>query len=291
MEKISERAYAKLNLSLDVLSKRSDGYHDMRMVMQTVSLYDELTISPRRDGSITVRSNLHYLPCDQRNIAYKAARAFFAALGRSDLGADITIKKHIPVCAGTGGGSADGAAVLRGLNTLCGRPFTFSQLEDIGLSCGSDIPFCIGGGTALAEGRGEKLTDIGCIPPCHIVLCKPRVSISTPKLFERIDAATVKFRPDTTGIIRSIQEGNLRAMCTRMYNVFEDVLPKSCSEVPVLKSLLLEAGALGAIMTGTGSAVFGVFQSLQSAEAARAALSSKCPEVFLCTPVEKQNLQ
>lgn len=291
MNRISQRGYAKLNLSLDVLSRRSDGYHDMRMIMQTVSLYDELDISLRQDGEITVRSNLRYLPCDERNIAFKTARAFFVALGKSNLGADIIIKKHIPVCAGTGGGSADGAAVLRGLNTLCGKPFTFSKLEEIGLGCGSDIPFCVQGGTALAEGRGEKLSDIGDMPPCHIVLCKPRVSISTPKLFARLDACTVKYHPDTAGIIRSIGEGDLGAMCTRMYNVFEDVLPKSCSEVKALKGLLLEHGALGAIMTGTGSAVFGVFDSAQRAENARRVLSAKCPDVFLCLPVKKQNLQ
>lgn len=281
---ITEKAYAKLNISLDVLAKRPDGYHDMRMVMQSVSLCDDVTVTLRGDAELRVSTNLRFLPGDDRNIAVKAARAFFALLGQDSLGADIVINKRIPVCAGMGGGSSDGAAVLRALNMLTGRPFTRAELEQAGAALGSDIPFCVAGGTALAEGRGEILSDLPAFPDCHFVIVKPRFSVSTPELFSKIDLVSVKYHPDTQGILAAVRGGDLKGICRRMYNVFEDVLPAKPNDVHRIKSILLDCGALGAVMTGTGSAVFGVFDSLEKAESAQIHLSQRYREVFLARP-------
>ena len=277
---LMERAYAKLNISLDVLSKRPDGYHDMRMVMQSVSLCDDVTVTLRNDGEVKVATNLRFLPGDDRNIAAKAARAFFVLLGRDDLGVDIVIHKRIPVCAGMGGGSSDGAAVLRALNTLTGKPFTRAELEQAGAALGSDIPFCVAGGTALAEGRGEILSDLPDFPDCCFVIVKPKFSVSTPELFAKMDLVSVKYHPDTQGILTSVKSGDLKGICRRMYNVFEDVLPAKPNDVRKIKSALLDCGALGAVMTGTGSAVFGIFDDLEKAEHAQVLLSQRYREVF-----------
>ena len=284
MKETTEKAFAKLNISLDVTGRRPDGYHDMRMVMQTVTLCDDVSVSLREDGAVHARTNLRYLPCDERNIAVKAARAFFAKAEMKNAGADIGIRKRIPVCAGMGGGSSDGAAVLRALNRLCGKPFSLPELEALGASLGSDIPFCVAGGTALAEGRGEVLSPLPDLPACRFVIVKPRFSVSTPELFSKLDRSPVKRHPDTDGIVSAIRAGDLPGVCRRMYNVFEDVLPPKPDDVAVIKSRLLDCGARGAMMTGTGSAVFGVFDSEAAAEAARAALSKSYGEVFLSAP-------
>ena len=280
----SVKAYAKLNISLDVLSKRPDGYHDMRMIMQSVSLCDELSVRLRYDGTVNVVTNLHFLPCDDRNIAAKAAKAFFVRIGKTELGADIDIHKRIPVCAGMGGGSTDGAAVLRALNTLTGKLLSKSELEALGASLGSDIPFCVSGGTALAEGRGEILTGLSPFPDCCFVIAKPKFSVSTPELFTKLDLVTVKLHPDTQGIISSIESGNLKGACQRMYNVFEPVLPSKPNDVQIIKHSLLDCGALGAVMTGTGSAVFGIFDDKAKAEYAKYLLSQRFKDVFLAEP-------
>jgi len=284
MRTITEKAYAKLNLSLDVLAKRTDGYHDMRMVMQSVSLCDDIKVTLRGDGDIRLSTNLRFLPDDDRNIASKAARAFFAALGRKDIGADIIIFKRVPVCAGMGGGSSDGATVLRALNTLTGKPFSRTELEKMGARLGSDIPFCVAGGTSLAEGRGEVLLDLPPLPCCRFVIVKPKFSVSTPELFARLDLTSVKYHPDTQGIMSSIYSGDLKGVSRRLYNVFEDVLPAKPNDIPKIKTTLLDCGALGAVMTGTGSAVFGIFDDELKASRAYETLSSRYAEVFLAEP-------
>lgn len=284
MREIREKALAKLNLSLDVTARREDGYHDMLMVMQTVSLCDDVRLRLRSDGVITVATDLRYLPCDERNIAWKAATAFFAATDRKNLGVDITIKKHIPVCAGMGGGSADGAAVLRGLNTAVGAPMNAMQLEELAATVGSDIPFCIRGGTALAEGRGEILTALPPLPDCHIVICKPRFSVSTPVLFAELDKNELRTHPDTPGMLDALQKGELTGVCRRLGNVFEDVLPTSRDDVDEVKRILTEHGALGCLMTGTGSAVYGIFDSTVKAFEAKARLLRRYREVFMAVP-------
>ena len=281
---IDGRAYAKLNLSLDVLGARPDGYHGMRMVMQSVTLCDDVRVALNDSGAVTAETNFGFLPLDGRNIAVRAAQAFFAAAGMEGCGAHIVLRKRIPVGAGLGGGSTDAAAVLRCLNELCGAGFSRAKLEEIGGTLGSDVPFCVAGGTQLAEERGDVLSPLPALPECRFVICKPRFSIRTPELFARIDSRVSRIHPDTDGISRALAEGDVAGVARRMYNVFEDVLPRRCGEIGVIKRRLLDAGALGAVMTGTGSAVFGVFPDDVAARAAAAALGAQYRECFTAGP-------
>ncbi len=276
-----ERAYAKLNLSLDVLGKLPDGYHDLRMVMQTVEFGDDLELELTGDGSFHMVSGRSYLPCDDRNHAMKAARLFLAGSG---MGVRIRTVKRIPVCAGMAGGSADAAAVLRGLNKLTGAGKTYEELCALGLQVGSDVPFCIRGGTALAEGRGEKLTPLPPLPDGPIVICKPAFAISTPELFGKIDARKSRIRPDTSGLLAALERQELSGVARRMYNVFEDVLTRREDEIFAIKSELLARGALGAAMTGTGSAVFGLFAEDEAAQNAQNFLAGQYRECYLTRP-------
>ncbi len=260
MDSIKEKAYAKLNISLDVSSRRQDGYHDMVMVMQTVSLYDEVELSPEEGGRVRAKTNLPFIPGDERNLAVKAALKFLEATGHEGRGLLIKIDKKVPVGAGMGGGSSDAAAVLRALNRLYGFPLSTAELEELSCAVGSDVAFCVAGGTALATGRGEKLRALPPLPDCLFVVCKPEFSISTPELFRKLDQIPLRRHPDTAGLLTAIEQGDLGQMCRRMYNVFEDVEDRRLRTVSEIKSILLDHGALGAVMTGTGSAVFGVFR-------------------------------
>lgn len=275
-----ERAYAKLNLSLDVLGRKPNGYHDMRMVMQSVDFGDDIDIE-LTDGAFTIDPGQSYLPADGRNLAMKAARLFLDGTGR---GAAIRVTKRSPVCAGMGGGSSDAAAVLRALNRLTGAGKTEAQLCALAEELGSDVPFCVAGGTQLAEGRGEILTPLPPMPDCAIVIAKPAFSISTPVLFGAIDARRSRMRPDTPGLCEALAAGDLLGVSRRLYNVFEDVLPRKWAEVFAIKSELLSAGALGAAMTGTGSAVFGLFDSDAAAQSAYEALRPRYEECYLTRP-------
>lgn len=285
MKEIEVKAWAKLNLSLDVLGRLGNGYHEMKMVMQTCSLHDDVRIELTGEDGVTVESNFGFLPRDGSNIAVKAASAFFDAAGMRGQGARITLRKRIPVGAGLGGGSADAAAVLRGLNTLCRTRLDADTLETIGAALGSDVPFCVRGGTALAVGRGEKLLPAPEMPACGIVICKPRFSIRTPELFSMIDSRRSRIHPDTEGLLDAMAAGDVGNLARRMYNVFEEVLPRRCSDIGAIKRALLDAGALGAVMSGTGSAVFGLFPGLSEAEQAAAALRVRWRETFAAEPV------
>lgn len=260
MNSIKEKAYAKLNISLDVSSRRQDGYHDMVMVMQTISLFDQVELSLDDSGKVRARTNLPFIPGDERNLAVKAALKFLEATGHEGQGMFIRIEKKVPVGAGMGGGSSDAAAVLRSLNRLYGSPLSGEQLLELSCAVGSDVAFCVAGGTALATGRGEKLRPLPPLPDCLFVVCKPEFSISTPELFRKLDQVPLRRHPDTAGLVSAIEQGDLSQMCRRMYNVFEDVEDRRMRTVSEIKSLLLDHGALGAVMTGTGSAVFGVFR-------------------------------
>ena len=270
-----EKAYAKLNISLDVTDRRPDGYHNMIMVMQTVSVCDELRISLNSEGRVQAQSGLRYIPGDERNLAVKAALTFMQAAGISGYGADIVLSKTIPVGAGMAGGSADAAAVLRGMNRLFDSPFSPEELEKLGEKIGSDVPFCVRGGTSLASGRGEILSPLPDMPDCLYVICKPGFSISTPELFKKLDEVHLHRHPDTAGIISALEQHDLREICRRMYNVFEDVDDRRLRTVSEIKNVMLDHGAYSAMMTGTGSAVFGVFSSRVDAENACRALSSE----------------
>lgn len=275
-------AYAKLNLSLDVLDKRPDGYHEMKMVMQTVTLRDRIALETGTGRPLEMRSNLGFLPADEHNLAAAAALALCRETGTDPGGLSIKLDKTIPVCAGMAGGSADAAAVLRGLNEVLGLGLSQTRLKEIGALVGSDVPYCVGGGTALAEGRGEILTSLPSLPHCHIVLCKPAFSVSTPELFRALDGCRIRRRPDTAGLIDALAAGDLPGVARRMYNVFEDVLPqRRYQEICTIKNVLIQHGALGASMSGTGPTVFGLFDRPQAAEDARAALAPLYRETFL----------
>jgi len=278
-------ANAKLNLTLDVLGKREDGYHDLRMVMQSVDLCDTLTLEAAADGDILVKTNLCFLPNDDRNLAAMAARAFFAHTGKP-MGLSIEIDKQIPVCAGMAGGSTDAAAVLRALNELTGAGLSREKLAEIGAEVGSDVPYCVMGTTALAEGRGEILTELPPLPCCHVVLCKPGFSISTPELFRRIDSCKITCRPDTAGMLEALEQNDLKEVARRMYNVFEDALPERQGRtVAEIKSVLISEGALGACMSGSGPTVFGLFDDSDAARRAYECLKESYSETFLCKTV------
>lgn len=256
----TESAWAKLNISLDIGEKRSDGFHSMKMIMQSISLCDTIELELTEDGKITADTTLPYIPADERNLAVKAAKKYFETIDRKDLGAKMYIHKRIPVGAGMAGGSSDAAAVLRLLNRLSPDPLSAAELLGIAETVGSDVAFCVQGGTALAEGRGEILTPLGDFPSCRFVVCKPKFSISTPELFNSFDRLKTHVHPDTAGLIEALKNQSIPEICRRMYNVFEDVEDRRMKTVAEIKSRLMDGGAVGAIMTGTGSAVFGVFK-------------------------------
>ena len=280
------QAYAKLNLTLDILGRRPDGYHDLRMVMQSVTLADTITLTENQGEGLRVRTNLRFLPTGEKNLAAAAALRFWEALGREPEDLDISIEKRIPVCAGMAGGSSDAAAVLQALNRRAGEPFSPQELAKIGEQVGSDVPYCVMGGTALAEGRGEILTPLPPLPHCWVVACKPEFPISTPELFAQADRVKLRRRPDTAGLLAALEARDLEGVARRMYNVFEDVLPPRLSaQVSELKNLLIQCGALGTSMSGSGPTAFGLFSRREEAEQAHATLKEYCRDTFLCETV------
>ena len=276
-----EKAYAKLNLSLDVTAKRPDGYHEMLMVMQTVTLCDELDITLREGSPSVARCNLHFVPSDERNLAVRAANRFFERAGITNTGAEIRMYKRIPVGAGMAGGSSDAAAVLRALNRLCDTHYSAEELCELACEVGSDVAFCVRGGTMLAAGRGEKLTVLPPMPDCGIVICKPEFSISTPELFKKLDSIKLRCRPDTEGLCEALRTGDLKRLARRMYNVFEDVPDRRHAAISEIKHALLDHGAYGAVMTGTGSAVFGIFGDTEKAGKAQKELAKEYKLCYL----------
>ena len=280
------RANAKLNLTLDVLGKRPDGYHDLRMIMQSVELADTLTLTRNDTGELRVSTNLHFLPNNEKNLAAQAALRWWECENAAPCGLDINIEKHIPVCAGLAGGSSDAAAVLRALNQMEDARLSPQAVAGIGALVGSDVPYCVMGGTALAEGRGEVLTPLPPLPKCWVVLCKPEFSISTPALFAKIDSVRLRCRPDTQGAIAALEAGDLAGVARRMYNAFEDALPeRQRVRVNDIKNALIQCGALGASMSGTGPTAFGLFDSEALAREAQERLTGVGGEVFLTRTV------
>ena len=281
MKHCFEKAYAKINLTLDVIAKRPDGYHDLKMIMQTVSLHDNIAVRIGTGDGIKSVSNLGYLPDDDRNIAVKAARAFFEATGVENDGVHIAIEKNIPVAAGLAGGSTDGAAVLRGLDRLYETKLSKEKLCEIGLKVGADVPFCICGGTMLAEGVGEILTPLSKMPECHIVLCKPGYGMSTAKVFGSLKADEIERHPDTEKVISALNAGNLYEIAGNMYNVLEEIVAKEKSDISKIEEELRLCGALGAVMSGSGSTTFGVFDDEEKAKLAYGKLKAKYKETYI----------
>ena len=279
-------APAKLNLSLDILRKREDGYHDLKMVMHSVNLCDTLTLERTGGEGIQVSTNLTFLPNNDKNLAAVAARRFAEATGCNAEGLLIQIEKQIPVCAGMAGGSSDAAAVLRALNREAGEPLSLSQLAAVGEKVGSDVPYCVVGGTALVEGRGEVITPLPKLPECWFVICKPNFSISTPELFSKVNVKKLRCRPNTDGIVSALEAGDLEGVARRMYNVFEDVLDsRKKGEIADLRSAMVGCGALGSVMSGSGPTVFGMFKTKEEAQVACDGLRQDYKQTFLAKSV------
>lgn len=285
MIEIIEQAYAKLNLTLDVLGKRPDGYHDLRSVMQGISLCDEVQIFIGAGKEWKIVCTEPGIPTDEKNLAWKAARAFCNTVGFEPDGLEIRIEKRIPAGAGLGGGSADAAAVLRGLNRHCGNPFPVQQLAEVGAKVGSDVPFCVFLGTAMAEGRGERLRVLPGIPACSIVVCKPDFSISTPELYRRLDESVITHRPNNKAMEEALYLADLHLISNEVLNVFDEVVSAVHPELDEIKAVCKSFGSLCQQMTGSGSAVFAIMPDERAALSACKALSEKFPQTFLVKPV------
>ena len=278
---LREAAYAKVNLTLDVLGRRSDGYHDLCSVMQAISLCDDVELHLDTGKPWEICCGREDIPNDERNLAWRAAKEFFNAAGSEPDGLSIRITKRIPSQAGLGGGSADAAAVLRALNRWKDCPLSEYELCDLGAKVGSDVPFCVLGGTALAEGRGEKLTKLPDAPEMIFVVCKPELAFSTPELFRRLDETAVSERPETEKMCHALRRGDLREIGKLLCNVFEQAVIPDYPEIACIKSVMLEQGACGCVMTGSGSAVYGIFDKLESARAACAELEDGSCSVYI----------
>ncbi len=279
MDRLEINSAAKINLTLDVLRKREDGFHDVKMIMQTVNLCDTINIDLTGSG-ISVTTNLSYLPKDEGNIAYKAAARFFEIIGEKG-GVNISITKRIPVAAGLAGGSGNAAAVLKGLNTLYGNALNDEELLVLGGEIGSDVPYCIKGGTMLAEGRGEILSPLPQMPKSIFLLAKPAVNISTQWVYQNLDLKNVKEHPDTAGCINALEKNDLKGVAVRMFNVLETVTLTQYPVVDHIKKIMIDFGAMGSVMSGSGPTVFGMFDDEERARRAETDLRELTNDVYL----------
>lgn len=268
MDRLELKAMGKINLGLDVLGRRENGYHDVRMVMQTVYLYDKVTITKTRKPGIQIESNLFFLPTDKSNLGFQAAKLLMDEFQISD-GIHIVLDKRIPVSAGMAGGSADAAAVLFGINQMFELGLSEEELKERGVKLGADVPYCIMRGTVLAEGIGEILTPLAQCPRCHVLLAKPPVNVPTKMVYEKLDSCEITEHPDIDGILKGLERQDIRKIADSMGNVLEKV---TISEYPVIediKQTMKNSGALNAIMSGSGPTVFGIFdESGRAREAA-----------------------
>lgn len=285
MTTLYEGAYAKLNLTLDVLGKREDGYHNLQSVMQTISIRDDVEIDVGTGKPWSVHCSQPGIPENEENLAWKAAETYCRALGKDPQGIAIRITKRIPSQAGLGGGSADAAAVLRALNRHYGEPLSLPALAELGGSVGSDVPFCTVMGTAMVEGRGERLRPLPKIPDCVFVVCKPDFSVSTPELYRAIDSVAIPRHPDNAAMERALLSGDLKAVADQVYNVFDPVVTKDHLELNYIKSICNSYGSLGQQMTGSGSAVFAILPEFEYAAVVCNMLKDNFPGIFIAKPV------
>lgn len=267
MDRIELKALGKINLGLDVLGRRENGYHDVRMVMQTVYLYDQITIKKRRRSGIGIETNLYYLPVNENNLAYRAAKLLMDEFRIED-GISIRLNKHIPVAAGMAGGSSNAAAVLFGMNRIFGLGLTMEELMKRGVTLGADVPYCIMRGTVLAEGIGEVLTPLAPMPKCFVLLAKPPVAVSTKLVYEKLDSQEIENHPDIDGIIEGLEQQSLAKITASMGNVLERVTALEYPVIDKIKNTMKTAGALNAMMSGSGPTVFGIFEDKNRARAA-----------------------
>lgn len=280
------KAYAKINLGLDVVRRLPNGYHEVRMVMQNVGLWDELTLE-RAEGGITITTDADSLPTGEDNLIHKAARLMLDKYGCPGL--RVHLRKTIPIAAGMAGGSTDAAAAMKGISHLYGLGLSPAQLMEDGVAIGADVPYCILGGTALAEGIGEKLTPLPPLPFCHILIAKPAVSVSTKYVYQHLDASGIEMHPDIDGMVQAVRDGSLRGVLERMGNVLETVTVPAHPVIADIKARMRELGAADSLMSGSGPTVFGIFRQ-EDRKLAEAALEQFGQEdlagqAFLTTPV------
>ena len=257
MNEYQMKAYAKINLGLDVVGILENGYHEVKMVMQTVGIYDELSFE-RAESGIVVTTDSGELPTDENNLIYKAAKLMFDTYGIRE-GIRIHLQKNIPIAAGMAGGSTDAAATMKGINRLFDLGCSLRELMELGVQIGADVPYCVMGGTALAEGIGEKLTALNPAPECFLVVAKPDINVSTKYVYEHLDAEGVEEHPDIDGMVKAIEEGSLQGILDRMGNVLENVTVKAHPIIDTIKDRMRELGAVGSMMSGSGPTVFGIY--------------------------------
>ncbi len=283
--KITVLAAAKINLFLDIIGRLDNGYHSLCMLMQSVDLYDRLTLERTNSRGITLTCPGADLPCDEGNLVWKAAKAFFIHTGRENSGLSVTLEKHIPQAAGLAGGSADAAAVLAGLARLYGDTIPQETLAKAALSVGSDVPFCLAGGTMLAQNTGELLTPLPPLADCTVMLAKPRESVSTQGAYAAYDAQGYIYHPDTMHLLDTAAKGDFEGICRYAANVFEQVIP--VAERAQIKAVMRQNGALLSQMSGSGPTIFGLFPSANSAEGCEEALRGMDVTVFYAKPAKK----
>ena len=285
MTTLYEGAFAKLNLTLDVLGKREDGYHDLKSVMQTISIRDDIEIDVGTGRPWCLKCDKDGIPTDERNLAWKAAKIYLDTIKQDPEGLEIRITKRIPSEAGLGGGSADAAAVLRALNRHYGEPLSILALAELGAQVGSDVPFCTLCGTAMVEGRGERLRKLPDMPECVFVVCKPDFSSSTPELYKKLDESVIAKHPDNQAMESALLAGDLGKVAENVWNVFDPVVTAEHLELNYIKSIFNSYGSIAQQMTGSGSAVFGIMPNFEYAAVVCNMLKDNYPQVFIAMPV------
>lgn len=284
MEQVTRKAYAKINIGLDVLRRREDGYHELKMIMQTVDICDDLVFERTEQTGIVIQSDHEELPVDGSNLIYKAADLLMRDKGITE-GVKITLTKRIPIAAGMAGGSSDAAAAMHGVNELFGMGYSIQELQELGVKLGADIPYCLVGGTMLSEGIGEILTPLPAPPDCFLVVAKPDINVSTAFVYGNLHADRLTYHPDIDGLVRALQAGNLQGITDRLGNVLETVTIKEYPIIEEIKELLRTMGAENALMSGSGPSVFGIFKERKTAEAAARAVADKklAGQIFVTT--------
>lgn len=271
MDRLELKALGKINLGLDVLGRRENGYHDVRMVMQTVYLYDRIIMKKSKTPGIRLETNLYYLPVNENNLAYQAAQMLMDEFHMEE-GVSIQLDKHIPVAAGMAGGSSNAAAVLFGMNRMFSLGLSQKELMERGVKLGADVPYCIMRGTVLAEGIGEILTPLSPMPKCYVLIAKPAISVSTKMVYEKLDSHEIEDHPDIDGILAGLKAGDLKKVAGSMGNVLERVTVDAYPVIDQIKKMMIKEGALNAMMSGSGPTVFGIFEEKATARKAADAI-------------------
>ena len=284
IDKTTQRAYAKINIGLDVLRRRADGYHEVKMIMQTVDIYDELVLERRKEPGIELRMDNRELPSGGDNLICRAADLLFREKKITE-GVNISLTKRIPIAAGMAGGSADAAAALRGVNELFDLGYSLTELQALGVGLGADIPYCLAGGTMLSEGIGEILTPLPAPPAAHLVIAKPDINVSTAFVYGNLHADSLAWHPDIDGMIAALQKGDLDGITGRLGNVLETVTVKAHPVIEQIKELLRKQGAENALMSGSGPTVFGIFKEKETAARAAEAVErgQLAKQIFVTT--------